>query len=428
MATTQDWRVTLRRELHRRPEPAWCEFYTTARIVEQLRSLPVDEILIGPEVLASDERLGVPDDGTLDEWLARAREQNAEQEVLDQLDGGHTGAMAVLERGEGPTIGLRVDIDGLPQEESESDDHHPAAEGFRSTHEGHMHACGHDGHAVIGLGVIEAIADSDFSGTLKVVFQPAEEIVGGGKAVAESGHLDDLDALLAVHLGLDHPTGEVVAGVDGFLAVSHFDAEFTGEPSHAGGHPEDGRNAVQAMATAVQNLYAIPRNSDGATRINAGHVGGGTASNIIPEEAFIHGEVRGETTELMEYTRAKAVNVLESAAAMHDCEVSVSGGGEAPSATSDEAVVERVERAAERTDGVDSILHRDDLGGSEDATYLMQRVQDNGSVAGYVGIGTDHPGGHHTSTFDVDERSLDIGIDVLSGAILELAADGFDGE
>ena len=421
--TEQDWLVSLRRELHQRPEPAWREFYTTARIVGQLRSLPVDEILIGPEILDTDQRLGVPDDETLDPWLERAREYDVDEDVLDKLTGGHTGAMAVLERGEGPTIGLRVDIDGLPQEESTAETHHPTANGFRSTHEGHMHACGHDGHAVLGLGVIEAIADSEFQGTLKVFFQPAEEIVGGGKAVAESGHLDDLDALLAVHLGLDHPTGEVVAGVGGFLAVSHFDAEFSGEPAHAGGHPEDGRNAVQAMATAVQNLYAIPRNSDGATRINAGHVGGGTASNIIPEEAFIHGEVRGETTELMEYTREKAVNVLESAAAMHECEVEVTGGGEAPSATSDEAVVEQVARAAEGTAGVDSILHRDDLGGSEDATYLMQRVQDNGGVAGYVGIGTDHPGGHHTSTFDVDERSLDIGVDVLSNAILNLSTE-----
>jgi aminobenzoyl-glutamate utilization protein A len=175
------------------------------------------------------------------------------------------------------------------------------------------------------------------------------------------------------------------------------------------------------MATAVQNLYAIPRHNDGPTRVNAGKVGGGTASNIIPEEAFIEGEVRGETTELMEYTRDKAINVIESAAEMHDCEVSITGGGEAPSATSDEAVVEEVAQAAETADGVTSILRRDDLGGSEDATYLMQRVQDNGGIAGFVGIGTDHPGGHHTSTFDVDEASIAIGVDVLSDAIQRLA-------
>ncbi|WP_336325222.1 amidohydrolase [Halovenus sp. HT40] len=419
----RDWLVSLRRDLHRRPEPAWREFYTTARIVEELRDLPVDEILIGREMLDSDQRLGVPDDAELDTWFEQAHEYDVDEEVLDQLRGGHTGAMAVLNRGDGPTIGLRVDIDGLPQEESSASDHHPASEGFRSTHDDHMHACGHDGHTAIGLGVIQAIADSDFQGTLKVFFQPAEEIVGGGKAVAEGGHLDDLDAFLAIHLGLDHPTGEIVAGVDGFLAVSHFDAEFTGEPGHAGGHPEQGRNAVQAMATAVQNLYAIPRHNDGATRVNAGKVGGGTASNIIPEAAFIEGEVRGETTELMEYTHEKAINVIESAAEMHECEVSITGGGEAPSARSDEAAVEQVAQAAERTAGVRSIVRRDDLGGSEDATYLMQRVQDHGGVAGFVGIGTDHPGGHHTSTFDVDEDSISIGVEVLTDAIQRLATE-----
>jgi aminobenzoyl-glutamate utilization protein A len=425
MATDQqrDWLVSLRRDLHRRPEPAWCEFYTTARIVEELRELPVDEILIGRELLAPEHRLAVPDESELDSWFEQARGYGVDVDVLEQLRGGHTGAMAVLERGEGPTIGLRVDIDALPQRESTNEGHSPAREGFRSTHDGYMHACGHDGHATIGLGVIRAIANSDFRGTLKVFFQPSEEVIGGGKAIAESGHLDDLDALLAIHLGLDHPTGEIVAGVDGFLAVAHLDAEFTGEPSHAGGHPEQGRNAVQAMATAVQNLYAIPRHSDGATRINAGKVGGGTASNIIPEEAFIEGEVRGETTELMEYAREKATNVIESAAEMHDCEVTITGGGEAPSATSDEAAVEQVARAAENTPGVHSVVRRDDLGGSEDATYLMKRVQDNGGIAGFVGIGTDHPGGHHTSTFDVDEESIPIGVEVLTDAIRRLGTE-----
>jgi len=75
---------------------------------------------------------------------------------------------------------------------------------------------------------------------------------------------------------------------------------------------------------------------------------------------------------------------------------------------------------AEGVTGVDSVLHSAPLGGSEDATYLMDRVQENGGRASYVGVGTDHPGGHHTPTFDVDERSLAIGVDVLAGAIERL--------
>lgn len=419
----REWLVSTRRDLHRRPEPAWREFYTTARILEELDKMELDEIFVGPEILADGERGEVPEDDELDAWIDRARDNGVDEEILDRLAGGYTGVIATLKRGDGPTLALRVDIDGLPRAEAETDDHVPASEGFRSVHDGFMHACGHDAHTTIGLGVLRALVDSDFRGTLKVIFQPAEELIGGGKPIAESGHLDDVDALIAMHIGLDHPTGEVVAGIDGFLAVSHIDATFTGEPAHAGGNPNRGRNAVQAMAAAVQNLYAIPRHEDGATRVNAGVVEGGTASNIIPEEASIHGEIRGETTELMEYTREKATQVMNGAAAMHDCEVSVEYGAEAPSAESDELLVDHVADVANASDYVDSVVYRDDLGGSEDATYLMDRVQKNGGVASYVCIGTDHPGGHHTATFDVDEESLLVGVDVLATALLELSSE-----
>ncbi|WP_336034628.1 amidohydrolase [Halobacterium yunchengense] len=423
MDTRTDHLVDLRRDLHRHPEPAWCEFYTTARVVEECERIGVDDLSVGRDAVDPDARMAVPDDETLEEWRQRAREAGADEDVLARTEGGCTGAVAVLERGDGPTVALRVDVDALQITEADGDDHHPAREGFRSEHEGFMHACGHDGHATIGVGVLEAVADSDFSGTLKVVFQPAEERVGGGKAVAESGHLDDVDYLYAVHLGLDHPSGEVVAGVDVFLAVSHVLAEFAGESAHAGAHPEQGRNAVQAMATAIQNLYAIPRHDGGATRVNAGRAGGGTATNVVPEDAFVEGEVRGETTELMEYMKEKAHRVLRSAAEMHDCEVAVSTEGEAPSATSDQALVDVFAREAGGVDGVDRVVERDALGGSEDATYLMRRVQESGGEACYVCVGTDHPGGHHTPTFDVDEDSLWVGIDGLSRSVLSVAAE-----
>ena len=417
---TADDLVSLRRDLHRKPEPAWREFYTTARIVDELESRLGDELAdlyVGPDAIAGDHRMAVPDDAELARWYEQARAAGVDEALLERLEGGYTGAVAVLERGEGPTVGLRVDIDGLPRAESDAPSHHPVAEGFRSEHEGAMHACGHDAHATIGIGVLEAVADSDFSGTLKVFFQPAEEVVGGGKSMAESEHIRDVDALLAVHIGLDHPTGEVVAGIDGFLAVSHLEAEFTGESAHAGGHPEQGRNAVQAMATAVQNLYGIPRHNDGKTRVNAGVVEGGSAANVIPDEARIVAEVRGETTELMGYMKRRTRRVLRSAAEMHDCEVEIETGAEAPSATSDQELVSIVADVAGTTPDVERVLERDELGGSEDATFLMRAVQENGGTACYVGVGTDHPGGHHTATFDVDEASIGHGIDVLAESI-----------
>jgi aminobenzoyl-glutamate utilization protein A len=414
----------LRRDLHRHPEPAWCEYYTTARLLEELETREIDDLLFGSAIHAVDARRNVPEESTLSEWRQRARDAGANDAILDQIGEGDTGAVAVVERGSGPTVALRVDIDALPITEADSDDHQPAMDGFRSTNEGFMHACGHDAHATIGLGVLDRVLDSDFAGTFTLIFQPAEETISGGKSIAESGVLDDVDFFLAPHIGLDHPSGEVVAGIDDFLAVRQFEATFRGESAHAGARPEDGDNAVGAMAVAVQNLYAIPRSSAGGTRVNTGRVGGGTASNIVPENAFIEGEVRGETTELMEYMWDRAESVLDGAATMHDCAVDIERLGDAPSAHSDAALVAVVDRVAQNTDGVGSVLEDDNLGGSEDATYLMQRVQNRGGDAAYIGVGTDHPGGHHTPTFDVQERDIAVGIDLLAGVITELTGDG----
>lgn len=426
MATTEqiDRLVALRRDLHRHPEPAWREFYTTARVVEELERIGVDELLVGEDVLDSDYRWGLPDDpSTFEEYAEQAKADGAPREIVDQLADGHTGVIGILDRGPGPHVALRVDIDALFRRESDDAAHHPAKAEFRSRRDGLMHACGHDAHATIGVGVLERIAESDFSGKLSVCFQPAEEVIGGGKAMAESGQLDDVDYLIAIHLGLDHPTGEIVAGFERFLAVSNLSARFIGAGAHAGVEPHTGRNAVHALATATQELYGIARHGDGLTRVNVGEVSGGSASNIVPEAASLEGEVRGGTTELREYMKTRARTVIEASAAMHDCEVDITFGPEAPGASSDPGLAQVVEHAAGGVEGVTSILPRALFTGSEDATYLMQHVQERGGLATYVGIGTDHPTGHHTATFDVDEESIRIGVDVLSRAIRSVASE-----
>ena len=421
---TRERLVSLRRDLHRYPEPAWCEYFTTSRLVDELERVGVDDLVLGGTLVAADQRMAVPDSATLDEWLAAARDRGARDDVLETATGGFTGALATIDRGEGPTVCVRVDIDALPIRESDANGHAPADGGFRSENEGYMHACGHDAHATIGIGVLETVADSDFSGTLKVLFQPAEEVIGGGKAVAAGGSLDDVEYLLPIHVGLDHPTGEVVAGVQDFLAVRQFRATFEGESAHAGKHPAVGRDAVQALATAVQNLHAIRRHEDGPTRVNAGVVEGGTATNIVPEHASIEGEVRGQTTELKEYMSDRADAVIDHAAGMHRCESTVETTAEAPSATSDAELADLVYDVAGTVTGVHTRLQSAPLGGSEDATYLMERVQERGGLATFVGIGTDHPGGHHTPTFDVDEETLSVGVDLLAETVVRLA----DGE
>ncbi|WP_255168374.1 amidohydrolase [Natrononativus amylolyticus] len=411
----------LRRDFHRHPEPGWCEFRTTARIVDELERIGVDELYVGREALSSAHRMAVPPESELVPWLDRAREAGVRADVLERTADGHTGAVAVLERGEGPTVGLRVDMDGISLRESTEAGHRPADEGFRSEHDGYMHACGHDAHATIALGVLEAVKEGEFAGTFKAFFQPAEEMSGGGKPMAESGHVDDVDYLFAVHLGLENPTGTVVAGVEKPLAMAHLTATFEEASAHAGKAPDGGANAMQAMTTAVQNAYAIPRHSEGMTRVNFGRVEGGTASNVIAEEITLEGEVRGETTALMEYTRTELERVLYAAAEMHDCDVTPRVVSESPRTDSDARLRDFVGEVAATVPGVERVVPTADFGASEDATYLMERVQRNGGLATYLLVGTDHPTSHHTPTFDIDDRSLEIGVDVLTDSVIALS-------
>ncbi len=155
-----------------------------------------------------------------------------------------------------------------------------------------------DGHAAIGLGLAEVLVGlrDCLSGTVKLIFQPAEEGVRGAKAMVAAGVVEGVDALLGLHLYSGWPTGRVVPGKGGFLATSKFDAYFTGAPAHAGGAPQLGRNAMLAAATAVLNLHAIPRHADGVTRINVGRLIAGQGRNVIAPTAYLAIETRGATS------------------------------------------------------------------------------------------------------------------------------------
>jgi aminobenzoyl-glutamate utilization protein A len=419
MATQTD-AVAVRRRLHSYPEPYWREFHTTSIVVDELERVGVDEVHVGPDALVVDERLGVPDENERRPWRERAEREGARADVLDATEGGATGAVGVVRRGDGPTVGLRVDIDGLVQDEATDSGHQPAAEGFRSEHDGMMHACGHDANTAIGLGALERVADSDFEGTFKTFFQPASEIEGGGKPMAKGPPVDDVDALFVVNVGFGHPTGEVVAGVEGMYAIERFRAEVAGESAHAAKAPEEGRNAIQAMSTAVSDLYAIPRHADGPTRVNVGTVDAGQATNVIADSAVIEGEVRGETTDLLRSMQERADRVLERGARMHGCEVATETVGEAPSADSDDALADCVDGVLEEVERVTSPVRRAAFGTGEDAAWLMNAVSNRGGAATHVIVGTDHPSGHHTSTFDVDEASIDIGVEVVARAALAI--------
>ncbi|MCW7773828.1 amidohydrolase, partial [Klebsiella pneumoniae] len=168
---------------------------------------------------------------------------------LPAFEGGFAGVVATLDTGRpGPTLAFRVDMDALDLNEQHDDSHRPHRDHFASCNAGMMHACGHDGHTAIGLGLAHVLKQyaAQLNGVIKLIFQPAEEGTRGARAMVAAGVVDDVDYFTAIHIGTGVPAGTVVCGGDNFMATTKFDVQFSGVAAHAGGKPEDGRNALLA--------------------------------------------------------------------------------------------------------------------------------------------------------------------------------------
>ena len=415
--------IGYRRDFHKYAESGWTEFRTASLVARRLVDLGY-EVEAGREVFRDEERMGLPPPEALEEHRQRALEQGGDAEFLEAMKGGFPGVVGILRNGTGPTVGMRFDMDALDLIESQSPDHRPVQEGFVSVNAGASHGCGHDGHTAIGLGVAQVLMrlKDEIHGSVKLIFQPAEEGVRGTKAMVAAGVVDDVNYLLGHHLYSGWQVGQIDPGRSGYLATSKFDAFLSGAPAHAGGKPQEGKNALLAAAAAVLNLHAIPRHKEGATRINVGRLTAGTGRNIVPAHAHLVIETRGASTELNDYMFAHANRILEAAAVMYDCTLEIRAMGGAQSASSDAELAGRVERIASALGGF-AVNPPERGGGSEDFTYMMARVQQNGGLATNIGLGADLGGwGHHTAEFDIDERALKAAIRLLSATTLDLLA------
>jgi aminobenzoyl-glutamate utilization protein A len=423
----RDKTITRRRDFHKHAEPGWTEFRTASLVAQALQELGF-QVLAGDEVMEPSAMMGVPPQAALDKALQRALGQGAVRPWAERMAGGRTGVVGVMRFPRpGPTVALRVDMDANDLVESADEKHRPAREGFASVNAGAMHACGHDGHTAIGLAVAEVLASlrDRLAGTIKLIFQPAEEGVRGAKAMAVKGVVDDVQYLIGMHLGINlRSAGQVACQTEGFLATTKLDAHFTGTPAHAGAAPETGRNAVLAAATATLNLHAIPRHSQGASRVNVGVIQGGTGRNVIAAQALIKVETRGATTEINEFVYREAVRIIEAAAAMHGVTVALSEMGGAAGCGNDAALVARIRQVVERQGLFREILPAGNIGGSEDCTYFMERVQQRGGQAAYVMVGTELAAGHHDSRFDINEEALVPAVALLAGVAAELLGKG----
>ena len=401
--------VERRRDLHRHPETGWTEFRTASMIIGELKKLGYD-VKFGADVIDEKSMMGVPSEVELADYMQRAINEGADQELVKKMAGGKTGIVATLKTDKpGKTVAFRFDMDCNDVEEERCDEHRPAKEGFASEHKKAMHACGHDGHVTIGLSAAKLLAANKarLAGTVKLIFQPAEEGVRGAFAMMNAGVVDDVDYLFGGHIGFKATADNcLVTMTDGFLATTKLDAEFTGVSAHAGAAPEQGKNALLAAAQAAISLNTIPRHSKGSSRINVGVLNAGTGRNVVPDIAAIKLETRGATTEIDEYMVTEAKRILNACAAMYDVKVKITMAGAAPACFADKELGHEVAELIEEKCHYDEVVEYVDMGGSEDCGYFMERVQQHGGRALYMMYGTKIAAGHHNSHFDFNEDCL----------------------
>ena len=375
-----DWLVETRRDFHRHPEVGHREFRTTAKIKEVLTGLG-------------------------------AR--------LQELPGLATGAVGILEGLPGDkTLALRADIDALPMTELNDVP-------YKSAHEGVMHSCGHDCHATVMLGVAKHVVESGLlqtlRGRLKFIFQPAEETAGGAEGVIEAGALDNprVDRILALHVNNDLSAGQV--GL--YRGVSHahtdsFELVIQGKGVH-GALPNEGIDPIVAGAHFVSALQSIvSRNVDprDAAVISVGQFSAGTAPNIIPDQAVLTGTVRTFKADVREIIITRMREVAESLRASFGVGVDYRFIPGVASVLNDAWVAADLFQAAVTVLGAEHVAYLQPKMGGEDFGLFTQRVPGAFMRLGSAdpARGLVHKG--HSPHFDVDERALPIGVEIMTAA------------
>lgn len=402
--------IRLRRHFHKYAEPAWMEFLTTAKIIEELKNYNLD-LYYGKEIYFN-KRMGLPEKSILESYKNSISISDIEkkEEILDS----YTGLIAVLDTKKiGPNIGFRFDIDANELCESNSLGHLPNILNFSSKNSFAMHACGHDAHMSIGIELAKILASNikKLKGKIIFIFQPAEEGVRGAYSLMNNPIIDKLDYLAGMHIGMDVKSGEIGVGSHGFLATKKIDIIFKGKASHAGASPEKGHNALLAASSAVLNFNSLAQHSMGEARINVGKLNAGSGRNIIANIAKIEMEIRGENDHIISYLYDGVNRIVEGSAISYDCSYEIEIKGQAPSLISyDEEFIKNLrnyykEKSYKLVDA--------NLKGSEDIAYLLNEVRKAGGKTVHFILGSNLKDSHHSEEFDINEKDMLRGVDLM---------------
>jgi amidohydrolase len=386
-AAINDQVVDWRRDIHANPELGMQEFRTAALVAEHLRSLGI--------------------------------------EVTTEVGG--TGVLGVLEGGRpGPVVALRADMDGLPVTEMADV---PFASKVTTQWQGRevgvMHACGHDNHVAILMGVASVLAEmrDDLPGTVKFFFQPAEEGPGGAEPMIADGVMENpaVDAVFGLHV-FPMPVGTIAYRSGGMLASSDgLRIVVRGVQTH-GAMPWGGVDPIATASQIIVGLQQIVSRqidlTDSPAVVTIGQIEGGNRGNIIPDTVLMVGTIRTLNPDTRTDVHERVRRVAENIAAANGAEAEVTIGLGYPVTVNDPGLTERMTPSLRRVAG-DGVTVMPAALGAEDFSYFAEEAP--GFFIG-LGVGADDPSlvhPNHSPFFYADERALPIGVRALASLAVD---------
>jgi amidohydrolase len=376
--------IEWRRDFHQNPELSNREFKTAEKIAAHLKSL-------GMEVETGVAKTG----------------------VVGILKGNRPGKV----------LALRADIDALPvTERTDVPFKSTVTTTFRGVETGVMHACGHDTHIAILMGVAEVLAaHNDFAGTVKFIFQPAEEGAppgeeGGAELMVKEGVLQnpDVDAVFGLHIGSSQPINTIAYKPGGLLAASQsFEITVKGKQTH-GSMPWGGIDPIMAAVKIIDGLQTIISRESPLTQeaavLSIGKIAGGVRSNIIPEQVQIVGTLRTLDKGMQAMINRRMEEMVPAIASAYRAEATIEIEKGYPITYNDPALTAQMLPSLHKAAGADSVFEISAITGAEDFSFFAQEVPGLYFFLGGMTPGNTTPYPHHTPDFYIDEGGMLLGV------------------
>lgn len=359
--------IAMRRELHENPELPWEEFETTKRVVREL------------------EKLGIP---------YRLTEPTG---VIADIKGGKPGK----------TVALRADMDALPVFELND-------VAYKSKVDGKMHACGHDTHTAMLLTAAKALVavKDELQGTVRLIFQPAEELAEGAKAMVQQGAMDSVDNVFGMHIWSVMPSGQISCEAGPRMAAADIvTIRFKGKGGH-GSLPNQCVDAALVASSFVMNVQAVVSREThplDAAVVSIGRMDIGTRFNVIAENAVLEGTVRTFTFDERDRVEAAVKRFAEHTAAMYGATVEIDYKHGTPPVFNDEQSSALAMSVAKAAFGENSVVLERPTTGAEDFSFFMEKAPGCFAFVGTANPTTDSAWAHHHGRFNVDEATLKTG-------------------